>query len=66
MDDGYTGTNFNRTGIQKALSHAEQGLAENFIVKDMRRFDRDCLQGGQYTELFSQAARFALLPSMVA
>lgn len=34
MDDGYTGTNFNRPGIQEALSLVEQGLVENFIVKD--------------------------------
>lgn len=34
VDDGYTGTNFNRPGIQEALSLVEQGLVENFIVKD--------------------------------
>ncbi len=51
MDDGYTGTNFNRPGIQEALSLVEQGLVENFIVKDMSRFGRDYLQVGQYTEL---------------
>ena len=51
VDDGYTGTNFNRPGIQEALSLVEQGLVENFIVKDMSRFGRDYLQVGQYTEL---------------
>ena len=50
VDDGYTGTNFNRPGIQEALSLVEQGLVENFIVKDMSRFGRDYLQVGQYTE----------------
>ena len=32
-DDGYSGTNFERPGIQEALSLVEQGLVENFIVK---------------------------------
>lgn len=51
IDDGYTGTNFNRPGIQEALSLVEQGLVSTFIVKDMSRFGRDYLQVGQYTEL---------------
>lgn len=50
-DDGYTGTNFNRPGIQKALALVDQGLVETFIVKDMSRFGRDYLQVGRYTEL---------------
>ena len=51
VDDGYTGTNFDRPGIQEALSLVEQGLVANFIVKDMSRFGRDYLQVGRYTEL---------------
>lgn len=59
-DDGYTGTNFDRPGIQEALSLVEQGLVENFIVKDMSRFGRDYLQVGHYTELIfpSRDVRF--------
>lgn len=59
-DDGYTGTNFERPGIQEALSLVEQGLVENFIVKDMSRFGRDYLQVGHYTELIfpSRDVRF--------
>lgn len=51
VDDGYTGTNFNRPGIQQALELVEQGKVGTFIVKDMSRFGRDYLQVGQYTEL---------------
>ena len=51
VDDGYSGTNFNRPGIQEALSLVESGLVEAFIVKDMSRFGRDYLQVGNYTEL---------------
>lgn len=51
VDDGYSGTNFDRPGVQEALSLVEQGLVGTFIVKDMSRFGRDYLQVGRYTEL---------------
>ena len=51
VDDGYSGTNFNRPGIQEARSLVERGLVGMFIVKDMSRFGRDYLQVGNYTEL---------------
>ena len=59
-DDGYTGTNFDRPGIQEALALVDQGLVETFIVKDMSRFGRDYLQVGRYTELIfpSRDVRF--------
>ena len=51
VDDGYTGTNFNRPGFQEGLALVEQGLVGTWIVKDMSRFGRDYLQVGKYTEL---------------
>ncbi len=51
VDDGYTGTNFNRPGVQEGLDLVEQGLVGTWIVKDMSRFGRDYLQVGKYTEL---------------
>ena len=51
VDDGYTGTNFNRPGVQEGLSLVEQGLVGTWIVKDMSRFGRDYLLVGQYTEI---------------
>ena len=51
VDDGYTGTNFDRPGVQEGLSLVEQGLVGTWIVKDMSRFGRDYLQVGRYTEL---------------
>ncbi len=51
VDDGYTGTNFNRPGVQEGLSLVEQGLVGAWIVKDMSRFGRDYLQVGRYTEI---------------
>ncbi|MCD8045432.1 MAG: DUF4368 domain-containing protein [Clostridiales bacterium] len=52
VDDGYTGTNFNRPAVKEGLELVEQGLVGCWIVKDMSRFGRDYLQVGQYTELF--------------
>ena len=51
VDDGYTGTNFNRPGVQEGFELVKQGLVGTWIVKDMSRFGRDYLTVGQYTEL---------------
>ncbi len=51
VDDGYTGTNFNRPGIQEAFSLVKQGEVQCFIVKDLSRFGRDYLTVGQYTDI---------------
>ena len=51
VDDGYTGTNFNRPGVQEGLALVEQGLVGTWIVKDMSRFGRDYLQVGRYTDV---------------
>lgn len=50
VDDGYTGTNFNRPGFQELLDDIEMGYVGTIIVKDMSRFGREYLQVGYYTE----------------
>lgn len=52
VDDGYTGTNFNRPGFQKLLENMEMGYVSAIIVKDMSRLGRDYLQVGYYTDTF--------------
>ena len=51
VDDGYTGTNFNRPAMQELLSLVEAGQVGTIIVKDLSRFGRDYLQVGQYLEM---------------
>lgn len=51
VDDGYTGTNFNRPAMQEMLSLVEAGQIGTIIVKNMSRFGRDYLQVGHYTEI---------------
>ncbi len=52
VDDGYTGTNFNRPGFLKLLEDIEMGYVSTIIVKDMSRLGRDYLQVGYYTDTF--------------
>ncbi len=52
VDDGYTGTNFNRPGFQKLLEDMKIGYISTIIVKDMSRLGRDYLQVGYYTDTF--------------
>lgn len=50
VDDGYTGTNFNRPGFQQMIDDIELGYITTVIVKDMSRLGRDYLQVGYYTD----------------
>ena len=50
VDDGYTGTNFNRPGFQQMLEDMEMGYISTVIVKDSSRFGRNYLEVGQCTQ----------------
>ena len=65
VDDGYTGTNFQRPGFQKLLEDVELGYVSTIIVKDMSRLGRDYLQVGYYTDSYSLATISASLQSMI-
>ena len=51
IDDGISGTTFNRPGFQEMIADIEAGIVKRVIIKDMSRFGRDYLQVGMYTEI---------------
>ncbi len=51
VDDGYSGTNFDRPDWQRLMAQVDEGLIGTIIVKDMSRLGRDYLQVGMYTEM---------------
>ena len=52
VDDGYSGTNFDRPGFQKLITDVEDGKVGTVIVKDLSRLGREYLKAGYYTEIF--------------
>lgn len=50
VDDGFSGTNFDRPAISEALRLVENRQVSNFIVKDLSRLGRSYIKVGQLTE----------------
>lgn len=50
VDDGYSGTNFDRPDVQRLLEDAKNGRIDIIIVKDLSRFGRNYIQVGQYVD----------------
>lgn len=51
VDDGISGTTFERDGFKRMMSDVQSGEVKTVIVKDMSRFGRDYIQVGLYTEI---------------
>ncbi len=50
IDQGYTGTNFNRPEFQRMKKDIEQGKINMVITKDLSRLGRDYIETGEYIE----------------
>ena len=50
VDDGYTGTNLERPGMQRLLQLVDEGKVGTIIVRDLSRFSRNYLEAGHYLE----------------
>lgn len=51
VDDGYSGTTFDRPGWNRLMKLVDDGKVGTIIVKDMSRLGRDYLKVGMYTEM---------------
>ena len=51
VDDGYSGTTFDRPDWQRLMGLVNEGKIGTIIVKDMSRLGRDYLKVGMYTEM---------------
>ncbi|MDL2232188.1 recombinase family protein [Ruminococcaceae bacterium OttesenSCG-928-L11] len=50
VDDGWSGTNFQRPSFQKMLADAKDGVINLIICKDLSRFGRNYIEVGQFTD----------------
>ena len=52
VDDGWSGTNFERPDFKRMIEDIESGKINTVITKDLSRLGRDYLQTGYYTEVY--------------
>lgn len=52
VDDGFTGTNFNRPAFQEMLKDIEDGIIDTVITKDLSRLGRDYIDTGHYVQRY--------------
>ena len=50
IDDGISGTTFDRPQVQRLLDDAKTGVINTIIVKDLSRFGRNYIEVGQYID----------------
>ena len=52
VDDGWTGTNFDRPKFKEMIKDIEAGVIDTVITKDLSRLGRERLMVGYYTEMY--------------
>ena len=52
VDDGFSGTNFNRPGFKSLINDIENKLINCVVVKDLSRLGRNYLDSGYYIEKY--------------
>ena len=50
VDDGYSGSNFDRPAFQAMLEDIRRGIVDCVVVKDLSRFGREYIDSGKYIE----------------
>ena len=58
IDDGYTGTNFNRPELKRMMADIDAGKIDAIVCKDLSRFGRERIETGNYiAKIFKQKGR---------
>ena len=52
IDDGYSGTNFNRPDFKRLIQDIESGKVNMVITKNLARLGRDYIETGRYIETY--------------
>lgn len=52
IDDGWSGTNFDRPNFQRMINDIEDGRINCVVTKDLSRLGRNYILTGQYTEIY--------------
>ena len=52
IDDGWSGTNFDRPDFQRMIDDIEDGKINCVVTKDLSRLGRNYILTGQYTEIY--------------
>ena len=55
VDEGFSGTNFERPGFIRMIEDIEKGKVNLVIIKDLSRLGRDYIMTGKYTEIYFPA-----------
>ena len=50
VDDGYSGSNFERPQFQLMMEEIKKGIVDCVVVKDLSRFGREYIDSGKYIE----------------
>ena len=61
VDDGYSGSNFERPAFQNLFKELEQGTVNCILVKDLSRFGRNYIEVGRYLERIFPVMRVRLI-----
>lgn len=65
VDDGWSGTDFDRPAVQRLLSDAQSGKINLIICKDLSRFGRNYIEVGRYVITFFRVIISASSLSMI-
>ncbi|MBR0027418.1 MAG: recombinase family protein [Clostridia bacterium] len=52
VDDGFSGSNFDRPGFKAMLKHIDTGLVSMVLTKDLSRLGRDMTESSYYAETY--------------